>query len=317
MLIEALAALLALTAIQAPSSPPAAAQKAGERFKSVRVLTDMPAALIIPTMAFISNSLGVTCLHCHTDVYESDEKPMKQKAREMITMMRAVNDTQFGGRRVVTCQTCHNGHAVPEAIPAIDNAGWNKRPLAAEAALPEAATVLRRYAAAVGIEALDRLQTQRITGTVTRNSGRTPPVSDTFELIQEKPRSLRLSTKLSHPPEADVELPITFLRPPQLQTTYPDLRVVARDTIGGDAVIIAIGTSARGVHRLYFSESTGLLVRRSDDIDTPLGAVSERYDFGEFKRVDGAMVPGTVAWSRADYQVTFVATEIRHDVPPR
>jgi hypothetical protein len=46
-------------------------QNAAERFKSVRVLTDMPAALMIPTMAFISNSLGVTVCtvtrHSRTD----------------------------------------------------------------------------------------------------------------------------------------------------------------------------------------------------------------------------------------------------------
>jgi hypothetical protein len=292
-------------------------QNAGERFKSVRVLTDMPAAQMIPTMAFIANSLGVTCLHCHTDVYESDEKPMKQKARDMIKMMRAVNETQFGGKRVVTCQTCHNGHAVPEATPAIENAGWNKRPRAAEAALPDTAAVLRRYAAAVGADALERLQTQRITGTVTRNSGRTAPASDTFELVQEKPRSIRLSTPLSHPPEADAELPITFLRPLLLATTYSDLRIVGRDTIGADTVVVATGTSIRGVHRLYFNEANGLLVRRSDEIDTPLGAVPERYDFSDFRRVDGAMVPTKIVWSRADYQVTFAATEISHNVPAR
>ena len=93
MFVHAVSAIVAIAAAQAVVSnldqpqPPLAAQTAGERYKSVRVLTDMPASQMIPTMAFISNSLGVTCLHCHTDVYESDEKPMKQKAREMITMM--------------------------------------------------------------------------------------------------------------------------------------------------------------------------------------------------------------------------------------
>ncbi|HEV8147794.1 MAG TPA: photosynthetic reaction center cytochrome c subunit family protein [Bryobacteraceae bacterium] len=298
-----------------PQQPPQQAPVA--RFKSVRVLTAMPAAQMIPTMAFISNSLGVTCLHCHTDVYESDEKPMKQKAREMIQMTRAVNDAQFGGQRVVTCQTCHNGRAIPQSVPAIENAGWNKPPSAAEPALPDAATVLRRYAAAVGVDALERLQNQRLAGTVTRNSGRTAPASDTFELVQEKPRSMRLSTKLSHPPEADAELPITFLRPPLLPAVYPDLRVVACTTIGGEAVVIATGTSARGLHRLYFSESSGLLVRRSDEIETPLGSVPEFYDFSDFQRVDGVMLPSKIVWSRADYQVTFVATEIQHNIQPR
>jgi len=300
-----------------PAQPPPAPQTAGARYKSVRVLNDMPAALMIPSMAFISNSLGVTCLHCHTEVYESDEKPMKQRAREMIAMTRAIDDAQFGGRHVMTCQTCHNGHAVPQSSPAIENTGWNKPARPAEAPLPDPAAVLRRYAAAVGADALERLQNQRITGTVTRNSGRTAPASDTFELSQEKPRSIRLTTQLSHPPEADAELPMTFLRPLLLASAYPDLKIIARDRIGDDPVVVALGTSARGVHRLFFSESSGLLVRRSDEIDTPLGAVPEVYDFADFQRIDGAMVPAKIVWSRADYQVTFAATAIRHNIPPR
>jgi hypothetical protein len=43
--------------------------------------------------------------------------------------------------------------------------------------------------------------------------------------------------------------------------------------------------------------------------------VPERYDFRDFKRVDGAMAPTKIAWSHADYQVIFEATEIRHNVP--
>jgi hypothetical protein len=312
--VVAMASLLMAAEVQPPAARP---PTAGERFKSVRVLTDMPASLIIPTMAFISNSLGVTCLHCHTDVYESDEKPMKEKARSMIRMMRAVNETQFGGQRAVTCETCHHGRATPESTPAIENAGWNRPARGTDAPLPLAADVLKRFQAAVAVDALARLQTQRLAGTVTRNSGRTAPASSGFELYQEKPRTIRLSTDLSHPPEADVELPMTFLRPAALQTTYPDLHVVGRERIGADVVIVAAGTSARGAHRLNFSEASGQLVSRSDDIETPLGAVPEQYDFSDFERVDGVMVPKKIVWSRADYQVTFAVREIRHEVERR
>jgi photosynthetic reaction center cytochrome c subunit len=287
-------------------------QTAGQRFASVRMLTDMPAGLMIPTMAFISNALGVTCSHCHTDIYESDDKPLKERARQMIRMMRAINDTQFGGRRGVTCQTCHNGRAVPESTPAIENAGWNKPPGAAPLPLPDLGAVLQKYAAAVGVNALARLQNQRLTGTVTRNNGRTPAASASFELYQENPGTLRLTTTLSHPPEADAELPITFLRPPLLQTTYSDLRIIRRDNIGSDSVVVAVGTTSRGTHQLYFSETSGLLVGRSDEIDTPLGAVPEFYDFSHFERVNNVMVPKKIVWSRADYQVTFVVTQIAH-----
>src|SRR4029450_6747317 len=101
--IAAAAALIVAAARQ-----PAPVQRAGDKYKSVRILADMPAALMIPTMEFIANSLGVTCTHCHTDVYEADEKPMKQKARGMILLTRAINDRHFGGQNAVTCETCHN-----------------------------------------------------------------------------------------------------------------------------------------------------------------------------------------------------------------
>jgi len=298
---------------------PTAAQTptAGERYKSIRVLTDMPATSVIPTMAFISNSLGVTCLHCHTDAYESDEKPMKEKARQMIRMMRAINDTQFGGGRVVTCQTCHNGRAVPAATPPVANSGWNKRAEAIDSRpLPSVTDVLRRYESAVGVERLKTMQSQRATGTVTRNNGRTAPASDAFELFQELPRTLRLSTALSHPPEADVELPFTFLRPQLLSESYRDLRVVGRDRIP-DPVLVIEGTSGRGTaHRILFNEESGLIVRRTDEIETPLGNVPEHYDFSDFKRIDGIMIPMRIVWSRADYQVTFALAEVKHQKRP-
>lgn len=291
-------------------------QTAGDRYKSVHVLTDVPATQIIPTMAFISNSLGVTCLHCHNDAnYESDEKPMKEKARGMIRMMRVINDTQFKGERIVTCQTCHNGHARPQSTPPVENAAWNQRAVAEQKPLPEIFSVLDSYERAVGVAALNQLKSQRLSGTVTRNSGRSAPVSDTFEVFQQRPSTMRLSTKLSHPPEGDVELPMAFLRPTLIRSAYTDLRVVGRDAIGDDSVIVVAGINSRKIpHRLYFSERSGLLVRRTDELETPLGFVPERYDFQNFRQVDGVQVPMTITWSRADYQVQFTATDVRHNV---
>jgi hypothetical protein len=291
---------------------PAPAPLAGERYKSVRVLTDIPASSVIPTMAFISNSLGVTCAHCHTDVYESDDKPMKDKARQMIRMMRAINDTQFNGKRVVTCQTCHHGRAVPVSTPEVESAGWNKGADVAEAPLPAIDSILQRYEASVGVNALKSLKSQTATGTITRNNGRTAPSSDSFELIQELPRTMKLSTPLSHPPEAEAELPVTFLRPPLLRDAYKDLHVIGRERIP-ESVVVIEGVSARGlVHRLYFSEQTGLLIRRTDEIDTPLGPLPERYDFSDYREADGVRVPMRIVWSRADYQVTFAIARVTH-----
>src|SRR6185436_19512433 len=124
---------------QTSPAPSPAAQTAGDRYKSVRVLRTIPADQIIPTMAFIANSLGVTCAHCHATEWVSDEKPAKQKAREMLELTQAINRDHFGGRPIVTCQTCHDGRIVPAATPRVEDAGWMKTASAPPPPLPDIA----------------------------------------------------------------------------------------------------------------------------------------------------------------------------------
>ena len=66
------------------------------------------------TMGFISASTNYNCTDCHVEpkvegdwsVY-AEETPRKATARRMILMVQAINKTNFGGARVVTCYTCH------------------------------------------------------------------------------------------------------------------------------------------------------------------------------------------------------------------
>src|SRR5215469_5855148 len=89
----------------APSTTEAP-KTAGERFKNIQVLKDIPADQIFPTMQFIAASLGVECDFCHVKgAFEKDDKEQKQTARKMITMMFAINKDHFGGERKVTCNT--------------------------------------------------------------------------------------------------------------------------------------------------------------------------------------------------------------------
>jgi photosynthetic reaction center cytochrome c subunit len=91
---------------------------AGEVFKSVKVLKDIPANELAPTMVFITQALGVRCDHCHVPMhFDADDKKEKDKARDMMKMMAAINTENFKGERVVTCNTCHNGATPPSGIP--------------------------------------------------------------------------------------------------------------------------------------------------------------------------------------------------------
>lgn len=55
-------------------------------------------------MRYVSAPLGVGCDYCHEAAhFDSDDKPTKQRARNKIKMMVAINQEIFNGKREVTC----------------------------------------------------------------------------------------------------------------------------------------------------------------------------------------------------------------------
>jgi photosynthetic reaction center cytochrome c subunit len=94
---------------------------AGEVFKNVTLLKDVPAARFLRMMDVgYSQSLGVGCDHCHVEErWEADEKRPKRAAREMIVLVKEIN-SQLGEMQdidtsdaVVNCTTCHRGYVKP------------------------------------------------------------------------------------------------------------------------------------------------------------------------------------------------------------
>jgi hypothetical protein len=94
-------------------------QTAGERFKNVKLLKDIPASSLLNTMRYFSFALGKDCEHCHLkDHFDSDEKKEKVTARKMIEMSHSNNEHFFEGKQEIRCYTCHQGHEKPESTPA-------------------------------------------------------------------------------------------------------------------------------------------------------------------------------------------------------
>ena len=95
---------------------------ADDVFQNVQVLRGLTVDEFMGTMGFLSASLALNCSGCHdpTDAasYALDN-PRKQMARRMILMVDALNETNFGGRRVVTCYTCHRGSDRPKVTPSL------------------------------------------------------------------------------------------------------------------------------------------------------------------------------------------------------
>lgn len=105
-----------------------------ERFTNLQVLPeDIPRGQLVGLMRSFTFATGLRCSSCHVGEegeplesydFASDEKASKRKAREMIRMVQAINDTYLAavpdreGLRV-GCVTCHHGVRRPEDIETI------------------------------------------------------------------------------------------------------------------------------------------------------------------------------------------------------
>jgi len=90
---------------------------AGEQFKNVQVLKEVPSGQFIQYMRAFNASLGVECGFCHAQDRSSDEKHEKLVARKMITMTHDINEKFFAGKMEVKCFTCHKGAEHPVSNP--------------------------------------------------------------------------------------------------------------------------------------------------------------------------------------------------------
>jgi len=108
----------AIGAVAQQESPP----MADDVFKNIQVLRGLTVDEFMSTMGFISASLSMNCSDCHDPTnaasYATDN-PRKQVARRMIVMVDALNKANFGGRRQVTCYSCHRGADRPKITPSL------------------------------------------------------------------------------------------------------------------------------------------------------------------------------------------------------
>jgi len=97
------------------------------KYKNIKVLGDLPAEQLGPIMHAWNDSLGVKCTFCHVQEtttegktvmnYEVDSNPMKNIARDMVTLTVNLNKTQKAVGGKVTCFMCHQGKPDPVAAP--------------------------------------------------------------------------------------------------------------------------------------------------------------------------------------------------------
>lgn len=96
---------------------------AEQAFKNVQLLKGISVKEFMETMGFFAAATNKTCTTCHGDAsggsWEryADDPPQKQTARKMMLMEDAINKNFFGGKREVTCYSCHRNQERPKITP--------------------------------------------------------------------------------------------------------------------------------------------------------------------------------------------------------
>jgi photosynthetic reaction center cytochrome c subunit len=94
-------------------------------FKNIRALKGIPVDDFLQTMGIMAAALQFDCSDCHvaagTDKVDwAADTPRKVMARAMVNMVTTINKTNFGGRQMVTCWTCHRNRDKPLVTPTMD-----------------------------------------------------------------------------------------------------------------------------------------------------------------------------------------------------
>jgi hypothetical protein len=329
---------------------------AEEVFKDVQVLKGIPVTRFMATMGFFSASLGADCTSCH--VAESggswakyaDNHPRKQAARRMILMVNTINQTNFGGRQLVTCNTCHRGSFRPNVMPSLsllygtplpeDPGG----PFAQSPGQPPADQILDKYLFALGgAEVLAKLVSFAAKGTyvgfddadksAVEIFARAPDQRTTIvhtlsgdNITVHDGRAAWIAAPATERPvplvvlagqELDaVRLEAGLMFPSRIKQALTNWRVGLPATIGDGEVHVVQGNTANGATAtLCFDSETGLLVRLVWVIDSPVGRLPTQIDYGDYREVSGVKMPFTWKVTWLDGRSTFALSEVQPNVP--
>lgn len=349
--------LLALQIANGQANPPQKPLMSEEAFKDVQVLRGIPASEFIETMGFFAVSLTANCTTCHGDAsagswdHYADNTPLKSAARRMVIMMNSINQANFGGKREVTCYTCHRGDRLPRVTPTIAdvyNSTFN--PIEPDKLLPPASTepsadqILDKYIQALGgAQNLARITSFAAKG----NSQAYAELAYPFEMYAKAPNQI---TTVTHTEAGDRTTAFDgrngWVAMPTDDKPIPLLPLIEGDLIGArlDAAIAfptglkpmlsqwrvstpiqindkdveVLQGSADGGRtpvNLYFDSKAGLLVRQVRYTDTKVGLSATQVDYDDYRDVAGVKMPfkWTVSW--LDGQTVYTAKEIQANVP--
>jgi len=328
-------------------------QPAEQVYKNIQVLNGIHAADLQGAMSFIASSLGVDCDYCHRQdkegTFAGDTVPAKLRAREMIRMVRRINQETFHGQNTVNCFTCHQGRVTPVSISLITP--LPPRPSAAapaanttDTSLPSVEQVLDHYVQALGGQAaLDSVKS-RIVKTVRLSAKNTESFSEVFQkgpekvlLVQQSPGYTlwvgfngqqgwaQDSEKsywglLSTPQKNSIIRESELYQGSRLKSQYDKVAVAGKEKVGEVDTYVVTGISPEGTREKFFFDAlTGLLLRRYVEEQTILGWFPIQANFEDYREVEGVHIPFVVRWSSAGgawgIRTSFRVLEVHQNVP--
>jgi hypothetical protein len=333
-------------------------QMAEEVFKNVQVLKGIPVDEFMGTMGFFSAALGMNCTDCHVDesggswAKYADDNDLKRTARRMVQMVAGINKGSFGGRQVVTCNTCHRGSSKPNVMPSLDLLYGSPPPdepgdpFDQAPGQPSPDQVLDKYIQALGgadrlsrvtsfvakgfylgfddadksaMDIFARAPGQRTTVVHTLNGDSTTTIDGRSGWIAapeaEKPLPLVAITGQ----ELDgVTLEASLLFPGRVKELLKGWRVGPPALIGDRETLTVQGRTGGGATAtLCFDAESGLLVRLVRFSESPVGRLVTRVDYEDYRDVAGVKMPfrWTVSWlsGRSVFELSDVQPNVAID----
>ena len=316
---------------QTPPKPPGPGATVEQVKKNIQVLTGMPASHLNTVMNYFAASLGVQCNHCHvidtTGWYmDKDDKATKRTARNMIQMVKDLNEKSFGGREAVTCFTCHHGSTEPIKVIPLPRPSTEPKSeeQAVEPALPSVEQVMAMYEKALGgNDAIQKIKNRVSKGVSVDGQGREMPI----EVLQDASAkyvasvtmkegmsrmhgfdgtkgwmsSPRGSRELSSEESEDVKREGSLFPLFRMKELSQSLHIKERVNVNGSPAFNLTSPAGEHVTESYYIDSmSGLLVRKVIMTETMVGNIPEQVDYNDYRLVNGVQVPFSVVTSSVD-----------------
>jgi len=318
----------AQAAAQAPSAP--GAQMSEAAFKNIQVLKGIPVDEFMGAMGLFSAALSMCCLECHAPDYAADT-PRKVTTRKMIQMVNTINATNFSGRKVVSCWTCHRQMDRPAVTPSLDIVYgepiyWAPDDLFQQApGAPKPDEVLDKYIQAVGgAERVAKLTSYVGKGSATLFGGgfksavevyvKAPNQRTTIIHQELGDKTMTFDGRAGWLASAVTPVPVMDLTggelggarleaelsiPGRIKQSLTQWRANLPSEIAGRSVNVLQGTGTGGfTATLYFDVESGLLTRVVRYANSVMGRVPTQFDFENYREVAGVKIPfkWTFAW---------------------